>query len=421
MADIALHHVEEKEELVPQASQGADLPTGRPFENIPEPPEVPREVGVWVHPQERGMREWYKLTCRCGEVVTFPWLGFQTVTCPTCGSHLSSQPAVVAETPDAAIQAQARVDEDRLKLLAASEVVTGRNAKKFAEKFKWIKTRGDAIERFFLGKPYKYGNFKMYKSGRIILSPSSSFMLFPPLIVAPPLLVVMTVDLIPEIYKHIVLAVLAVAFLAITMAHLIEPGIVRKGPPGPPQQDTYQDVNGTVVLQKWCRTCNVMRPLRASHCAECDVCVDRFDHHCHITGTCVGRRNFRQFIVFVFGIAIADAIGVGILSAKLFHWGLSEQEKQRSALITTWVLFGLIWALATTQMMCNMGCAIYFMTSNNYTTRELMKGVYGQGPSPFNLGSRLGNLYEMLRPPPASQVWGRSPAQLDPVDAESHL
>eukprot|EP01064_Diplonema_japonicum_P032060 TRINITY_DN594_c0_g4_i1.p1 TRINITY_DN594_c0_g4~~TRINITY_DN594_c0_g4_i1.p1 ORF type:complete len:428 (+),score=107.40 TRINITY_DN594_c0_g4_i1:47-1330(+) len=422
MADAALHQVEEEEYYEvgngpDQQQQGMEeeLPTGRPFENIPESPAVPREVGLWVHPQERGLREWYQLTCRCGVNVTFPWLGFQTVTCPTCGSHLSSQSAVVAPIPDAAIQAQARADEDKLKLLAQSEIVHGRSAKKFAERFKWIKSKGDALERIFLGKPFKYGNFKMYKNGKFMLSPSSSFMIFPPLIVAPPLIVVNTVDSIPDIYLHIILAILAVAFIAITMAHLIEPGIVPKGVPGPPQQDAYTEINGKVVQQKWCRTCNVLRPPRASHCAECDVCVDRFDHHCHITGTCVGKRNFRPFVVFVVGIALADAVGSGVLIAKLTHWGLSDREKEHSTLNTTWIMFGILWAVITTKMMCNMTGAIYFMSSQNLTTRELMKGIYSVGANPFDLGSKMANLKDVFSPVPASQIWGKTPAQLDPV------
>ena len=42
-----------------------------------------------------------------------------------------------------------------------------------------------------------------------------------------------------------------------------------------------------------------MRPPRASHCFECDACVEVMDHHCPYISTCVGRRNYTAFVSFV--------------------------------------------------------------------------------------------------------------------------
>lgn len=49
---------------------------------------------------------------------------------------------------------------------------------------------------------------------------------------------------------------------------------------------------------RWCRTCRIIRPPRASHCPDCDNCVLRFDHHCPFVNNCVGQRNYLFFFGF---------------------------------------------------------------------------------------------------------------------------
>jgi len=48
-----------------------------------------------------------------------------------------------------------------------------------------------------------------------------------------------------------------------------------------------------------CTTCFIERPPLASHCSDCDQCVKNFDHHCNYVNNCIGRRNMRNFVMFI--------------------------------------------------------------------------------------------------------------------------
>ena len=50
----------------------------------------------------------------------------------------------------------------------------------------------------------------------------------------------------------------------------------------------------------YCTTCEHLRPPRSFHCSQCGVCIEVHDHHCPWVGTCIGYRNLKYFIAFLF-------------------------------------------------------------------------------------------------------------------------
>ena len=82
-----------------------------------------------------------------------------------------------------------------------------------------------------------------------------------------------------------------------------DPGIVERN-----NEYAYYDnrksiikvnIQGHMTNLNYCYTCFHFRPPRTSHCAECDNCVENFDHHCLWMGTCIGKRNYRYFYLVV--------------------------------------------------------------------------------------------------------------------------
>lgn len=57
--------------------------------------------------------------------------------------------------------------------------------------------------------------------------------------------------------------------------------------------------------RRYCETCQIYRPPRASHCSSCNNCVEVFDHHCPFVNNCVGKRNYRFFVAFLATMMIA--------------------------------------------------------------------------------------------------------------------
>lgn len=78
------------------------------------------------------------------------------------------------------------------------------------------------------------------------------------------------------------------------------------------QKRSYVSTQKTHLLRfKFCNECCIYRPPRTSHCYECNVCVQRFDHHCPWIGVCVGKQNYKLFLIFLMSMAVLSLLIFG--------------------------------------------------------------------------------------------------------------
>ena len=181
---------------------------------------------------------------------------------------------------------------------------------------------------------------------------------------------------------------------------VIDPGIMLKGHP-----NIIKDTNnverkkpirihqlGYVSQYKICETCNLIRPLRSTHCNTCNNCVYRFDHHCPWIGTCVGKRNYPVFVIFLCVLNLQQIFTVIICIIHIYlkikndkKKGKDVKESVANSIMSLYIfIYVIITMIFTTEL-------FFFhlrLVLNNKTTKEELKKLF---KNPF------GNLYKRAK------------------------
>ncbi|XP_004595507.1 palmitoyltransferase ZDHHC14 isoform X1 [Ochotona princeps] len=161
----------------------------------------------------------------------------------------------------------------------------------------------------------------------------------------------------------------------------------------PPPRTKEVIINGQTVKLKYCFTCKIFRPPRASHCSLCDNCVERFDHHCPWVGNCVGKRNYRFFYMFILSLSF---LTVFIFAFVITHVIIRSQQTgflnalkdSPASVLEAVVCFFSVWSIVGLS-----GFHTYLISSNQ-TTNEDIKGSWSnkRGKDNYNPYS-YGNIF----------------------------
>eukprot|EP00741_Cyanophora_paradoxa_P013885 tig00020713_g13403.t1 len=168
-------------------------------------------------------------------------------------------------------------------------------------------------------------------------------------------------------------------------------------------------VNGT--LGKYCKTCNIYRPPRSKHCR---IGADRkgLETLCvadvpNRVANCVGRRNYRIFLVFVasvLALCLTVATSTSIYVLRLARGDVPvdfvNHKPTQFVIGTALVLFTFL------NLWFPFGVLGFhaFLVWTNQTTNEMLKGEYRIKQNPYSKGHINNCIYLLCSTAPPSAI-----------------
>jgi len=213
----------------------------------------------------------------------------------------------------------------------------------------------------------------------------------------------------------------------------------------PPQSKDIKVIDFKLKL-RYCNTCNLHKPPRATHCGICDNCVDRFDHHCqyfikslfaffhHLkkphkkirslvnleykfcviavifieflfrVGNCIGRRNYRFFLLYVTFVPLtamyimAVTIYKMVADANEHYTGSSSDAFVAACRDCPICPIIIVYCLLPISLVGGLAGYHYYLSAIDQTTNERIKDTFVGKENPYDKGCGRNWLYFWCSP-----------------------
>ncbi|CAO2832689.1 unnamed protein product [Amaranthus hypochondriacus] len=153
-----------------------------------------------------------------------------------------------------------------------------------------------------------------------------------------------------EVHRYISILAVGVGVVLFLLTSFSDPGTVTA-------KNVYQYISvypydNVIFSERECSTCKILKPARSKHCTVCDRCVARFDHHCGWMNNCIGEKNTRYFMAFLywhFCLCLYGAVAIILILASRLkelkviyfltvYYGVENSFKGLAPHVVQWLL-----------------------------------------------------------------------------------
>ena len=166
-----------------------------------------------------------------------------------------------------------------------------------------------------------------------------------------------------------------------------DPGIIPKSSfPVNKNYKYYIDIQrpnfNKIKLKIW-ETWNIVRPPRSFHCRRWNAWIEVHDHHWPWTGTCIGRRTHKKFVIFVISTTLLALIGlIIIIKPMILLWNRPVTDLRKAVAFML-----IIYGIGVVFMLFFFGIWHIVLGLFNITTNERLRGSNNNKLNPFDYGN----------------------------------